>query len=607
MLKITLGEMLKRFRIEKGLEAGLVCSGLCSKGLMSHFEAGRKIPDTLLFEYMMERMGVSPELFSVMVSKEEYEYYGWREQVGDAINERDVAKLEELLVSKITEITYCNGKLEQQFLLYATAICCGMNKQYCEASEMLEKAAKQTIPNIYQIGKSKMLLSAMELHILMLYLYYGVLGGVLDVHRGKTLFHDLEEYVDSKNLELILRAKIYPKLCCIGIQLFEQVMTENKQLELCEKSVGLMVQDMSFHEITNVLRIYIPLLEKYQNSKANFYKKQYEVFESILKNENIETEFYAESLVATSPKIYIINEYLLSKRKSKDMTQEELSEGICEPETYSRVETGKRAPSKKNLRSFAERLDINWCYFRGELDSSNLKAFELRLKEKEAHILGNDQGCIEALHELEKYLDMENVVNIQYVKANEYIAKYHLNTLSAEETYLKLEELLNLTNKEKTSENHLVYYSQTEIEIIAQMAQLLRHMKKYEDGIGYVRRVLNQIKNNERYIKNQWSGYEFLLRVLSGLYFHSGNYINTLEIIKFVQNENVKRRDAGNLAETLDGIADAYEHIGKQYSEDYEKLYRYTYYVADFFRKEYIVEFMKKFYEDNFQSNMIWY
>ena len=68
MLKITLGEMLKRFRIEKGLEAGQVCKGLCSNTLMSHFEQGRKVPDTLLFQYMMERMGVSPELFSVMVS-----------------------------------------------------------------------------------------------------------------------------------------------------------------------------------------------------------------------------------------------------------------------------------------------------------------------------------------------------------------------------------------------------------------------------------------------------------------------------------------------------------------------------------------------------------
>ena len=63
MLKITLGEMLKRFRIEKGVEARQICEGLCSQGMMSLYEKGKNVPDSLLFECMMERMGVSPELF----------------------------------------------------------------------------------------------------------------------------------------------------------------------------------------------------------------------------------------------------------------------------------------------------------------------------------------------------------------------------------------------------------------------------------------------------------------------------------------------------------------------------------------------------------------
>ena len=275
MLKITLGEMLKRFRIEKGLEAGQVCKGLCSNTLMSHFEQGRKVPDTLLFQYMMERMGVSPELFSVMVSREEYEYYVWKEKVSGAIVEREVAKLEELLASKIAKTTYCNSKLEKQFLLYATALHFGINKKYSEAFEMLERAVKETIPNMEEIGNGKVLLSAMELHMLMLYLYYGVLAKKTDIHRGMVLFNLLEKYVVNENLELILRAKIYPKLCCVGIELFDSIMEAEQQRALCEKSVELMVQDMSFHEITNVLRLYIPLLEKNKNSKVNFYKKVY--------------------------------------------------------------------------------------------------------------------------------------------------------------------------------------------------------------------------------------------------------------------------------------------------------------------------------------------
>ena len=207
MLKITLGEMLKRFRIEKGVEARQVCEGLCSTSMMSHFENERKVPDPILFEYMMERMGVSSELFSIMVSKEEYEYYTWKEQVTESIADRKSEKLEELLTSKVAQTTYCNNKLEQQFLLYATAIYCGMNREHAKALEMLENAAKQTISDMDEIGNEKMLLSTVELHILMLYLYYGVVGEVLDIQRGMVLFRALEKYVESEKIELILQKR----------------------------------------------------------------------------------------------------------------------------------------------------------------------------------------------------------------------------------------------------------------------------------------------------------------------------------------------------------------------------------------------------------------
>ena len=97
-------------------------------------------------------------------------------------------------------------------------------------------------------------------------------------------------------------------------------------------------------------------------------------------------------------------------------------------------------------------------------------------------------------------------------------------------------------------------------------------------------------------MKHQWRGYEFLLRVLGGLYFASGEYNKTVEIVKYVQKENNRRYDGGNLAETLDEIADAYEHLGVRYSDEYKKLYRNIYYVTDFYGKIEHAVFMVQFY-----------
>ena len=48
--------------------------------------------------------------------------------------------------------------------------------------------------------------------------------------------------------------------------------------------------------------------------------------------------------------LFLIPEILLSARVEKGFSQEEASEGICTPETYSRIETGKRSPSLKNWK-----------------------------------------------------------------------------------------------------------------------------------------------------------------------------------------------------------------------------------------------------------------
>ena len=70
-MRMTLGEMLKRFRIEKDVNAEDICDGLCDKAMISYYEKGKGAPDTLLFARLMERMGVSQEYFSIMVSEKE--------------------------------------------------------------------------------------------------------------------------------------------------------------------------------------------------------------------------------------------------------------------------------------------------------------------------------------------------------------------------------------------------------------------------------------------------------------------------------------------------------------------------------------------------------
>ena len=187
-MRLTLGEMLYRFRIEREITASQVCRGLCSTSAMNYFENGERVPDSLLFEFIIERMGVSPEEFSLMVTEKEFVYHEWQKKVYDAIETEDWGRLDNLLKSDINKKVYCNKKLERQFFSYASGIYCASQGRYVEATHFFEIAQQQTIVDKCVLKKKSVLLSSMELNILMLYMYYGMKGNVLGVEEGLNLF-----------------------------------------------------------------------------------------------------------------------------------------------------------------------------------------------------------------------------------------------------------------------------------------------------------------------------------------------------------------------------------------------------------------------------------
>lgn len=69
----------------------------------------------------------------------------------------------------------------------------------------------------------------------------------------------------------------------------------------------------------------------------------------------------------------------------------------------------------------------------------------------------------------------------------------------------------------------------------------------------------------------------------------------------------IKRRDGSQLSYELDSIGDIFEHMERQDSEKYKKLYRQSFYMADFFGILGVRKTMKAFYEENFEPEIIWY
>ncbi|MFR3229717.1 MAG: helix-turn-helix domain-containing protein [Mediterraneibacter gnavus] len=68
----------------------------------------------------------------------------------------------------------------------------------------------------------------------------------------------------------------------------------------------------------------------------------------------VEIPTWMEWGIEISENLFLIPEILLSARVEQGFSQEEASEGICTPETYSRIETGKTKSKFEKSGSFGE-------------------------------------------------------------------------------------------------------------------------------------------------------------------------------------------------------------------------------------------------------------
>ena len=304
--------------------------------------------------------------------------------------------------------------------------------------------------------------------------------------------------------------------------------------------------------------------------------------------------------------LFLISEYLCSERTARGWTQQKISEGICEPETYSRIETGKHAPVKSSMYQFAEKLDIPWCYYRGEIVFSSLSAYRIYKKVRRYSNRGLIEDSLYWLERLEDMLDMTIPVNIQYVEHEKIIALYAMGKVNVKEAYRRCEELLLLTT-ELPDEERFRYYTQLELEIIGFIGNLLYKQKRYEDGIEFLEKVLKNQKKSRIVWNYQWRGLDYPMRIWGDLYFGATRYEEANAIEFYVMKKCLGRHEAISLPHALDGIADNYEHMGEQYRDIYKKFYRQTYYAAHFFKFEKEMRFIKKYYEENFDREIKWY
>ena len=166
--------------------------------------------------------------------------------------------------------------------------------------------------------------------------------------------------------------------------------------------------------------------------------------------------------------LYSKSDMIRYYRKKAGITQEELSEGICSPETLNRYENNNLVPSDSKYEQIMKRLKINDTIVKFDIQTSMIEFYQI--KSTILHLL--EQGNFKKLNKIisqikeNDYLSMIYIENQQFIGRIENIIKYQNHELKRDRYIFNLEELLKLTFPEYSSKYYEPKKVYSEIEYL---------------------------------------------------------------------------------------------------------------------------------------------
>lgn len=575
------GRMVSVLRERKNMAQEDLCRGLCSPATLSRLENGERRPDILIVNALYQRLGISSDDIDTVLTLEEFDYFVRTRNIWISIDLQEYERAEKELGEMQDE-----DILRKQEKSYLYAVLSFLWKQdYCKAEKFAEQAVIETIPEFETAAEQKNLfrdiwLSDMEIHLILFCAYLKEKQS----ENAENLLESMRDYMQLKLADGERRNKLAAQVSC----LLACTKEKKKQWEACYTECENVIEaEVKSGTMTVLVQALSMEMRCFENgvSKANsgLRKKQYQILTEVMETYGYrqEDEIKHSFFKMKSQEKHLIDELVHCARLRNDISQEALSEGICSPETLSRIETGKRNPTVKNFYALMKKLGTGMGYYNTHFD---IKKFETLAKEEELKklvILGKYKEAEKVLLEIESEVDVTTVKNQQYMGSHHIVIDWRLERIDNETALHRLKELLNLTLEKVEMEDGVYHYlTQTEIMLLNQIAVIYRIMGQQKKSVGILKPI-----------------YEWIQKSKLDAYDHSTKYFLVLGNLASYTEEIDRLQEAKELATEYNrsalrmgiGLKIGKALIRSGYieermeNEECLKVYEQSYYICDLF------------------------
>ena len=486
---------LTKEREKQGISQERLCRGLCAVSALSRYENGERVPDRLLMNALIQRLGKSSDQLTTMISCQEYAYFEWKRKVKEALRKKNISLAQELLQKKEALDGAVNAALQEQFYRYIQGILKGT---YADISD-LEEAIRLTHPEFSGKIEEEDLFSIQELNLL---LFYAKCKIQKEVEQGRELLEALLPYIQEHITDIQAKNQIFPRAVCLYCRYVTGEANAQKRYLLCREAFENSRKDQRFEYTVELLgymrKDAICLGKEFEAVSYQVWKK---ILEAMYQEYGVEIP-QAEWGIEIPQNLFLIPEILLSARVEQGASQEEISEGICTPETYSRIETGKRSPSLKNLEALKSRLKIRSGYYMGEVWTEDFAVLELVQELRAAVSASNLKAWEMCQQRLEEKLDLSKKINRQYTEGYRTCLEYQKGKFLEDEWIRRHRKTLSYTRKEPMEqrmfcEERAHVFTNTETILLQQIALAEKIRGEKEKAVEIWKLLLQVYGNSE--------------------------------------------------------------------------------------------------------------
>lgn len=545
-LPYTMGRLIAGARNKKNISLEELSQGVMSAEDLNFIEKDDEYADKTTWDFLLGRLGISPLIYECYVEQEEYDLFKARKEMREISNQimsNGLMSNERLRSKNTAQLKLLADQLEKRSQKYAAllnnvknitaaihqiflanmkgyVILAKQRGQLCKADALklhMESEWKRIYSSdaVSWIQKPhKVLMAVYEQEMLFLLAQgYEENGEIKKAIQILTwLWQQRKKGGDPEENTRVLSFAAW-KLAALEWNINRQ----EKAMEICQEAIDRSIQAESFRGLLPLLkqRLFFEKQLKWNQEEWDEQEKTIGMIDELFAEFQVNP--YGLFVLTTFENARIADEIIQIRRKEQNLTQTKLSEGILEPESYSRFECGKRKLRWKKKKKLLERLGE-----RGNKVSLLLESTDPDVVEEYQRIFdGSYRKKYELIKEqvycLKEILDIKSKTNRQFlIHMQNDIDIDFFQILDRKQIKMKRQKEI----KETASNFDMVSiqehgWSRTEIAIIKNIANAYRDDKKVEIAISILRKAIESFDKETIGQENACLGKQLLWETLA--------------------------------------------------------------------------------------------